>query len=156
MAKRRTKRKATTRRRGRRMGAMALNANSPLVQYGSIAAGFFLAPTINSSIDKLVGTSIDGKIVAAGQVGLGAMLAFKKRAGKGALLQKVIGGVMLGSGAKRAMAAFGIGGYQSVPSVNGFENVPAVNGMPGMLPASAGGTHVARRSAIGQYSYIRD
>lgn len=147
MAKKR--KKQTTRRRGRRMGAMSLNASSPLVKYGSIAAGFFLARPINGLIDKVV-MDIDPKLVAAGQVGIGALIAFRKGGGKGKLISTIAGGVMVGAGAKRAMSAFGVGGFRSVPAVNGWQNVPAVNGTRvGMLPANGSGTHIARREAMG-------
>ncbi len=110
----------------KRMGATALlNPANPIVQYGSIAAGFFLGDKINPLIDKATG-NLDQKIVAGGQVGLGFLLAYKK--GKKNIATTVIGGIMIGSGAKRAMTAFGIAGFSNVPAVNGFYDVKAVAG----------------------------
>lgn len=130
MAKHAKKRKKPATRRRRRIGAVALSASSPLVQYGSIAAGFLLGDKINEAIDKVVGATIDSKIVAGGQVGIGYLLALRKGAKKN-LITTVVGGVMLGAGGKRALAAFGLGsinGYQMVPAVGGYQNVRAVSG----------------------------
>lgn len=155
MAKRKNKKKSGRRRS--RVGAMALKAENPIVKYGSIAAGFFLANQVNGGIDKLVGTGIDSKIVAGGQVGVGALLVFKK--GKKSLIGTVAGGIMLGSGAKRAMTAFGIGshginGYQAVPAVNGYQAVPAVNGYASSkrigYPGGLGDMHVSATPGIGR------
>jgi len=131
MAKHAKRRKKPTARRRRRIGAMALSPSSPsspLVKFGSIAAGFFLGPQINAAIDKVTGTNIDSKIVAGGQVGLGYMLALRS-GGKKSLVTTVLGGIMLGAGAKRGLTAFGvagIGGYQMVPAVGGYQSVPSV------------------------------
>jgi hypothetical protein len=133
MAKYSKRKKATKKptRRRRRIGATALNMKSPLVKYGSIAAGFLLANTINTPLDRVVPVSVDPKIVAGAQVGLGAMLAFKKQQ---SALTTIGGGLLIGSGIKRAMAAFGIagiGGYQSVPvvgRVGAYQNVPVIGG----------------------------
>jgi hypothetical protein len=131
---RRKKRKSGTRRR--RVGALALNPNSMMVQLGAVGLGFVMANTINSAIDKVAG-SMDGKIVAAAQVGLGGMLVFSKMTGKKSLLGVVGGGILAGAGIKRALGEFGvvngIGGYQNVPvigrhSMNGYGKVPVISG----------------------------
>lgn len=122
------KRKKSTNKK--RVGAMALSASSPLVMYGSMAAGFFLGDKINSAIDTATGGKIDTKLIAGGQVGLGALLVFKK-GGKKSAIKTIAGGVLLGAGAKRAMTAFGLaglGGFYDVPGINGFQDVPAVGG----------------------------
>jgi hypothetical protein len=146
MAKKRSKSKKSGRRRSR-VGAMALKAENPLVKYGSIALGFLAAKPINEGIDKLTGTSIDGKIIAGGQVGVGALLLFKK--GKKSLIGTVAGGVMIGAGAKRAMTAFGIGdivaGFQSIPAVAGYQSLPAVNGSRRLM----NGSHTSLRPSLG-------
>lgn len=128
-SKRKSSRKPVRRRR--RIGATALNMKSPLVKYGSIAAGFLMATTINTPLDKVVPISVDPKLVAAGQVGLGAFLAFKKQQ---SMITTVAGGLLVGAGIKRAMTAFGIGSignYQSVPVVGrlgNYQSVPVISG----------------------------
>lgn len=128
MAKHAKRRKKPTRRR-RRIGATAaLSPSSPLVQYGSIAAGFLFGDKINTALDNVVGSNIDSKIIAGGQLGVGYLLALRK-GGKKNLIMTVAGGAMLGAGAKRALGAFGlgaVGGYQMVPAIRGYSAVPAV------------------------------
>jgi hypothetical protein len=121
--------KKTTRRR-RRMGAMALNANSPLVLYGSIALGYFFGDKLNAPIKQMIGTKVDAKILGAGEAVLGYFVGMRK--GKVSVIQKVAGGALIGAGAKELMTAFGMGGmspYGMVPVVNGaYGNVPVING----------------------------
>lgn len=127
--RKRKKNKATRRRR--RIGALALNPSSQIVQIASLAGGFFLADKINPMIDKVADpTKVDQKLVAGAQVGLGAAYLYLKK-GKKNIILTVASGLFAGAGVKRAMTAFGIGdiainGYQRVPSVNGYQNVPAV------------------------------
>lgn len=168
MPKKKTKKRRKS--AARRVGALALNPSSEIVMYGSIAAGFLFATPINSGIDKLVGTSVDPKLIAGGQVGLGGAYMFLKK-GKKNLALTLASGIMIGAGAKRGLAAFGlgsIGGYQSVPAINGYQSVPAVNGaasrrIAGYNPGNGGmglyGTQVPMRSAIagvGDGSGVRD
>lgn len=126
------KNKPATRRR-RRISGLALNPTSEIVQYGSIAAGYLLGDKINGMIDKVADpTKVDAKLVAGGQVGLGAAYMFLKK-GKKNIVLTVASGLMIGAGAKRGLKAFGIGnlainGYQSVPSVSGYQSVPSVGG----------------------------
>jgi len=139
MARRRKKR--TTGRRRSRVGAMALNANSPVVQLGAVAIGYlFAGNAINGAIDKALNiTAIDaagtskGKMVAVAEAGLGALLLMKK--GKKSLPLTIAGGVLAGAGLKRLLAEFKIGGFQSVPvlgRVRGFQSVPVLgNAAPG-------------------------
>lgn len=125
------KRKKTSGSR-RKMGAMALTTTNPIVQYAPIVLGYVLAPKINPMIDKLTGDKIDQKIVGVLQGGLGAMLTFKKggkTSGAMAIGQKVVGGVLLGSGARRLMTSFGIGSvgpYGAVPVIAGYGKVPVI------------------------------
>lgn len=149
MAKRKTKKKGG-RTTARRVGAASINAENPLIKFGSIALGLVLANKVNEQIDKVTGDKIDSKIVAAGQGALGAALVFRKTKGRGMVpvVLKIAGGVLLGSGVKRAMSSFGIGGYQSIPAVNGYQSIPAVNGM--LVPAETGlSGHVPNRVNIG-------
>lgn len=120
------KRKHKSTRRRRRMGA-AITASNPIVKYGPIALGFLLGGKINEQIDKVAGDKIDGKILAAGQAGLGGFLVFG--GGKASMAKSIAGGILLGSGIKRAMAVFGIGnigGYGAVPVIGGYGAVPVI------------------------------
>ena len=133
MAVHRKKKKNKPTRRRRRIGALALNPSSSIVQIASLAGGFFLADKINPMIDKVADpTKVDQKLVAAGQVGLGAAYLYLKK-GKKNIILTVASGLVAGAGVKRAMTAFGIGdiainGYQRVPSVNGVQRMPSING----------------------------
>jgi len=157
MAKRK-KSKSKTRRR--RVGAMAMTATNPIVKYGSIAAGYLLAGKINPLIDKATGT-LDQKIVAGGQVGVGVAYMITK--GKKTMPLTVITGIIAGAGLKRAMTAFGIagiGGYGAVPvigagvkRINGYQNVPVIGGgykTPGQLN---GGYTTASQKIMGTVGY---
>lgn len=128
MAKRR---KQKTHRRRRRIGALALNASSPLVKYGSVAAGYFLGDKINGMIDQATGGKVDEKLVAGAELLAGFMLAFGK--GRKSTLKTVAGGILAGAGAKKAMQSFGI--------LNGFRSIPVLSGynVPEALPASLNG-----------------
>jgi hypothetical protein len=131
------KKKKTTRRR-RRIGA-AMTASNPIVKYGPIALGFLLGNKINEQIDKVAGDKIDSKILAAAQGGIGALLVFK---GKPSMVKSIAGGILLGSGVKRAMSAFGmgnIGGYGAVPVIGGYGAVPVI------------GSRTPRRVGVGSY-----
>lgn len=160
MPKKAKKKKAGKRRRG--VGAMSFNPNNPLIQWGSIAAGFFLAKPVNEAIDKVVpADKVDPKLTAAGQAGIGSLLVFKKFT-KNKMLNTITtvgGGIVAGAGVKRGMDALGIGGiggYQTVPAINGYQSVPAVgatkriNGYnPGNGGMSLNGTMIPMRQAIG-------
>jgi len=135
---RRRRRSKTSRRR--RVGAMALNASNPMVQVGSLAAGYFLAGTVNPLIDKVVPATTNQKLVGGAQAGLGALLLMKK--GKKSLPLTVAGGVLAGAGLKRLLVAMGVvSGFQAVPAlgsyrinpvpINGFQKMPVISGMGG-------------------------
>ncbi len=145
-AKRKKSSKKTYRRR--RVGAVALNASSPLVKYGSIAAGFVLGDKVDALLMKVVPANVDGKIVAAGELGLGAFLVFGKGTKK--LPQVVLGGLLIGAGAKKAMTSFGIGGFQMVPAVGGYRSVQAVG-----APKRLSGYNAGRNGLTG-YSTFRN
>jgi hypothetical protein len=109
----------------RRIGALSLNPASPLVKFAPIALGFGAGDMINDQIDKIVPDSVDQKIVAGVQVVAGFFLAFKM--GKKSVLKSVVGGALLGAGAKRAAKEFGIlSGFQNVPVLGNFQNVPVL------------------------------
>lgn len=119
--------------RRRKVGAMAMSAKSPLMTIAPIVAGYFLADKINTPIDTAVGGKVDSKIVAAGEIGIGYLLAFK---GKKSMPKSIAGGILIGAGLKRALKDFGVvTGFYSVPvlsgrQVKGFHNVPVI-GAPG-------------------------
>lgn len=152
MAKK-SKKKSPTRRRRRAVGALALNAKSPLLMYGSMALGYFMGDKLNAILPASVQT-MDQKLVGGVEAGLGAALVFAKlgKKQKGAI-EVGIGGVLIGAGAKKLLREFGIitgiGGYQTVPviganirkGINGYQKVPvigytpnrtALNGVPSM------------------------
>jgi len=129
------KRKRTSKTKHRRrhsIGALSLSASSPLVIYGSIALGFLMGNTVNGLLNNLVPSAIvtdstkavtTGKILAAGQAGLGAALVFMK--GRKTTIKTIAGGVLLGSGLKRAMTVFKsgattMGGYGDVPVLGAY------------------------------------
>lgn len=141
------KRKKSSHRRRRRVGAMALNASSPLVKIGSIVAGYFLGDTINGLLNNLVPASMKtatnanktGKMVAIGEGGIGAALILIK--GKKTVLKVAFGGVMLGAGIKRFMNLSkagvdpaSLGGYGDVPVIGAY----ATNGQLGYRRRIAG------------------
>lgn len=118
--------KSGGRRRRRRMGAVStmLNPSSTLVKIGVPVVGYLLSDQINGMIDKVNGGKLDNKIVAGAQGIGGALLVFKKRPG---LVTTIIGGLLLGSGVKRGLTAFGvITGFRSVPVIDGFRKVPVI------------------------------
>lgn len=139
-----TKRKHTKKRkhsRRHRVGALDLKPGSPIVKFGSIAVGYLLADTINQKlIDKLFGTPTDpvktGKMIAVGQAGIGAALVFMKF-GKPSMLKEVLGGILLGSGAKRAMVVFKSG----ASTMSGYGDVPVIGAYraPGQLGRKVAG-----------------
>ena len=131
-------RKETHKKSHRRhhIGAMSLSASSPLVKYGSIALGYIAATTINNGIDGVVPSSMKtntnyGKLAAVGEVGLGALLAFRK--GKKSTIGTIAGGILIGAGLKRGMSALTssstaatTSGYGQIPVVGSYGQVPVV------------------------------
>lgn len=151
MAKRRKKAKHRTRRH--RVGALNMKPGSPLVKFGSIAAGYLLGNTINPLINKAFGTPTDpvktGKIVAIGQMAAGSALLFLKT-GKKSMVQEVAGGILLGTGIKRAMEVFKsgattMGGYGDVPVIGAYR-------VPGQLGAAKKVAGYGDVPVIGSYS----
>lgn len=127
MAKKKTHKKKTHRRH--RVGALNMKPGSPIIKLAAIGAGYLLANPINGTINKLFGTPTDpvktGKMVAVGQVGIGAALLFMK-SGKPSLMKEIAGGVMIGAGLKRAMVVFQsgattMGGYGDVPVIGSYK-----------------------------------
>lgn len=103
MAKKSKKQKKS---RGRRRIGAALNPSSPIVKGAAIAAGYFLGNTINPLIDKITAGKVSDKIVGVGQTGLGALLLLSK--GRSSIIKTAVGGVVAGSGLKRALVAYGV------------------------------------------------
>lgn len=126
MARRkRTQKKSSSRRR--RVSGVALNAKSPLVKFGSIAAGYFLGDKINEALSKVTGT-LDPKIVAAAEVAAGYLLSSKVKGLPGA----AVGGLLMGAGAKKGLQAFGV--ISGVPVINGYRDMRTINGLPKPAP----------------------
>ncbi len=136
-----TKKKKSGGTKRKKVGAMSLTANSPLVKFGSIAIGYLMGDTLNQKlIDKLFGTPTDpvktGKMVAVGQIGLGGALVFLKL-GKKSLISEVAGGLLIGSGIKRAMVVFKDG----ATTMSGYGDVPVLGAYktPGQLGRKVAG-----------------
>jgi hypothetical protein len=108
---------------------MALSPSSALVKYAPIVLGYFMADNVNTPIDTAVGGKVDSKIIAAGEVGLGYLLAFK---GKKSTIKSVAGGILIGAGLKRGLKDFGvISGYGKVPIIGSYGKVPVIGGYTG-------------------------
>lgn len=120
------KRKTAKRKTSRRRRIGALTPNNPIVKFGSIAAGYLLAPKINEAIAKATGDKVDGKILAAAQAGAGLLMLMK---GKKTMVKQIAGGVLLGSGARKGLQEFGVlNGFQDVPVLAGYRDVPVISG----------------------------
>lgn len=130
MARKRKSKKPTTRRR-RRISGIGLNAKSPLVSYGSIAAGFLLGNKINDALSNVTG-SLDPKIVAAAQA-IGGFLVRSKMKGTAGT---VIGGILMGAGVKKAAQEFGV--LNGIPVIAGYKDLRMINGLPAPVRRVAG------------------
>lgn len=135
MAKRKkhTHRKGTRRRR--RVSGVALNAKSPIIGYGAIAAGYFLGDKINAALAKVVPSSIDPKIVAAVEAVAGYLVRSKVKGTAGQLA----GGVLMGAGVKAAIAAFKPATtVAGLPTIGDYQNMRYINGVPDSVRRVAG------------------
>ncbi len=128
MAKRKSHKKKTHRRR-HRVGALAMNASSPIVMLGSVALGYFGGTAINSALNMLIPASMKtqastGKIVAGAQVGVGALLLLGK--GHKTMIKTIGAGLLAGAGLKRATIVFKagttdtLGGYGQIPVIGAY------------------------------------
>lgn len=137
------KRKKSGGRRRRRIGAIAMNANSPLVKYGSLGAGYLMATQIRSLIDKVVQPPTDptkaeqqskiiNGVLAAG--GLYFLLMYK---GRKTTLTTILAGIAGGAGAKGLLKDYGVvSGFRSIPVVSGYSKIPTIGNyrVPGAAP----------------------
>lgn len=139
-----TKRKSGKKKTGKkRMGATAkINAYNPIIQLAAVGAGLLVADPLNAGIDKLTNGKVDGKLVAAGQAGVGAaflLVKFSKKRTWMDLIPVAGGGVLAGAGLKRGWDEYqaykaahpAVAGYQNVPVIgrrgmNGYQNVPVI------------------------------
>ena len=136
---RHTKKRVTHHRR-RKVGA--LNPGNPIVKIAAVAAGYFFADQINTSIDGVIPASISSSsygpyIPLAGELGIGGYLLMK---GRPSLPKALVGGVLVGAGLKRALKKFGIiAGYQAVPvigarkKIHGYQQTPVIGMIPNQL-----------------------
>lgn len=143
---RRKKAKKTSHRR-RRVSGVALSARSPLVQFGSIAAGYFLADKINGALSSVTGT-LDPKIVAAAEAIGGYLIKSKVKGTTGT----VLGGVLMGAGVKKGLQEFGV--ISGVPVVSGYKDLRTINGLPAPVRRVAGLSTVI--SGVDSYSSYTD
>lgn len=131
MAKRKASKKRKTTRRRRISGIGKLNAQNPIVKFGSLAAGYFLADKINPALDKATGDKMDGKLLAGLQVfaGLTANGMVPLIKGQKNVLMVAAGGILAGAGVKRGLTEFGVvNGFHNIPALAGYRTVPALNG----------------------------
>lgn len=143
MARRKAK-TAKRHSRRRRVSGMALSAKSPLVNYGSIAAGYFLSDKINEALSK-ASASLDPKIMAAIQAVGGYLVRSKVKGTAG----QIAGGVLMGSGVKAGLKALGI--ISGIPVVNGYKDLRMIQGVPPMRRvAGVGEGQSPSISVIGQ------
>lgn len=153
MARRKKTKKASHRRR--RVSGVALNAKSPMVTMGSIAAGYFIGDKINEMLAGVTGT-LDPKIVAAAEVLAGYLIKSKVKGLPGA----VAGGVLMGAGAKAGLKAFNV--ISGLPTINGYRDLRSINGLPAPVRRIAGpvasgmSPAVSVISGIDQYSAYTD
>lgn len=141
----RKRRKPRTARRRRRIGAVSFSAGSPLVKFGSIAAGFMLSGKINQALEKVTGGKVDPKILN-GVLAAGGLYFALMAKGRKSTLTQVAAGLAAGAGSKGLLSEFGvINGFQDVPVLGGYQDVPvlgsyevpqAVNGFN--VPAPSG------------------
>lgn len=135
MAKKKKSKKTSQRRR--RVSGVALNAKNPLVQYGAIAAGYFLGDKINEKLATVTGT-LDPKIVAAMEAAAGYLVRSKVKGAAGA----IAGGVLMGAGIKGGLKAFGVISGMPVVSgtkmINGYKDLRTINGLPAPVRRVAG------------------
>lgn len=147
MAKKKSSKRKPVRRR--RIGATGkLNPASPMVFGAAAIAGFAFADKINAQLDKVIPANIDGKIVGAAEIGIGTLLFMR---GKKTMVKTVVGGVLAGAGAKKAMQSFGIGGFDSVPVVSGYNKVPVVSGtgsVAGYIPNAGLNGYTTRKQSV--------
>jgi len=133
MAKRRKK----TSRRRRRVGAVAFSANSPLVKFGSLAAGYVISDKVTSLVDQLTAGKVDPKITN-GILSIGGLYYLFMYRGSKSTIMTALAGLAAGAGAKGLLADMGImSGYQDVPAIGGYQDVPAIGSYN--VPASING-----------------
>ena len=118
---------------------MSMSASSTIVQWGSALLGFLMPDLL--PIAKIVPATVDKKIVAGGEFGVGFLLAQRKRKGKGVVAVVTTAGAwyMMGAGVKKAAQAFGImtgvSPYGRVNVINGQSPYGRVNVVNGMSPS---------------------
>jgi len=144
------KRKAHHRRR--RVGAAALNLNSPVVKLAAVAGAYFLAADpVNNAVDGILkkipmfttpaGTATDptlvvptvnkvGNYAASAAEGFGAYMLLMK--GRSGMVKTIAGAILAAASLKRGLKAagvitgYGVNGYQSVPVIAGYQSVPVI------------------------------
>ena len=129
-------------RRRRRVGAVAMNTNSPLVKYGPPVVGYLVGTTINTQVDKLFAnvTDVDKKalyqkIAHGSMLALWAWYAFSRKGQKNPMPLIALG-ILGGAGLKGLMTDLnvGIAGFRNVPVVAGYQQVPVVGAYGATMP----------------------
>jgi hypothetical protein len=143
MARRKKTKKSHSRRR--RVSGVALSAKSPLVNYGSIAAGYLMSDKINAALVNVT-SSLDPKVVAALQA-VGGYLVRKQMKGTAG---QALGGVLMGSGLKSGLKAFGV--ISGLPTVSGYKDLKMIHGVPPMKRVAGVDGMNPSMAVIGQIS----
>jgi hypothetical protein len=170
----RKRRKATRRRRSRRVGALRLGGKDTGLKLLAVGAGFLLGGTINGMVDKFLPKTTDpvpvptkaGETMATvGEIGIGGLFLMRRSSGTVGMATKIAGGVLAGAGLKRALKVLGImSGYQSVPvigrrshSMAGYQSVPVIGAsvtpaqLAGRTPPQLAG-YTPAGSGVGAYT----
>jgi hypothetical protein len=131
--------KSKSKKGRRRIGAAgALSANSPVVKYGSLAAGYLLSDKVQEQIDKLLGTTMDSKMIN-GVIAAGSLYYLFMHKGKKNLPLTAIAGIAGGAAAKGLLVDFGVmSGFSNIPVIGNYNRVPVVSGYNVPAPALNG------------------
>lgn len=115
-----------------------MSAGSPIVKYGSIAAGYVASNKVNELVDKLTGGKIDSKIVNGVMAAAGLYYLFISK-GKKNTIVTVAAGLAAGTGVKGLLSDFGVmNGFNSIPVIGGYTDVPVIGGYNVPQPSLSG------------------
>src|SRR5262245_13914913 len=100
-------------RKRRSVGALSLSKKGAGIKLLALAGGYLLADKLNEQIDKYLpktkneaGADVPNTTIGmVGQIGLGGLLLMSK---KESMIKTVAGGILAGSGLKRALKTAGV------------------------------------------------
>lgn len=147
MAKRRKK----SHGRRRRISGIAMTANSPLVKFGGMGAGWFLSDKIDEQITKIA-PDMDPKIINGIMAAGGLYFLFMSK-GKKSTLVTLLAAIAAGKGAKGLATDLGIvSGFRDLPVIGGYQQVPTIgNGyaIPSGMINGVGSYNVPKSTVMG-------